>query len=244
MPALAPGTPNAAMTNRPVTAVRTTHAGKTTRPGPAWQGTRVIPAEQFRSYIPTPVPRLCVRAQHLRAAAAQVLRSFTGSDTLSLTVDFAAGGVRGTGTVPANTVPMGGRPTPRPRARPAVPRVRRDPLPRCRRPRPQPRPAIGTTPGTRPKPTSSHRRRLRQKRGAEGHFPSPRLVLQQPRWVSSSRRWTRCCRTSRRRTTSARSRSRLTTCARTTSGLTRPRWTTSAPTTSGPTRWCRSSCWR
>jgi VCPO second helical-bundle domain len=40
---------------RPVTAVRTTQAGKTIK---AWagpgQGTKVIQAEQFRSYIPTP----------------------------------------------------------------------------------------------------------------------------------------------------------------------------------------------
>ena len=95
---------------RPVTAVRTTHAGKTIK---AWagpgQGTRIIPAEQFRSYIPTPpFPDYVSGHSTFSAAAGQVLRSFTGSDTLSLTVDFAAGSsFVEPGTVPATTVQLG-----------------------------------------------------------------------------------------------------------------------------------------
>ena len=95
---------------RPVTAVRTTQAGKTIK---AWagpgQGTKVIPAEQFRSYIPTPpFPDYVSGHSTSSAAAAQVLRSFTGSDTLNLTVNFAAGSsFVEPGTVPAAAVPMG-----------------------------------------------------------------------------------------------------------------------------------------
>jgi PAP2 superfamily len=95
---------------RPVTAVRTTQAGKTIK---AWagpgQGTKLIPAEQFRSYIPTPpFPDYVSGHSTFSAAAAQVLRSFTGSDTLNLTVNFAAGSsFVEPGTVPAAAVPMG-----------------------------------------------------------------------------------------------------------------------------------------
>jgi hypothetical protein len=105
---------------RPVTAVCTTQAGKTIK---AWagpgQGTRVIPAEQFRSYIPTPpFPDYVSGHSTFSAAAAQVLRSFTGSDTLNLTVNFAAGSSFWN---PAPSPPprsrWAGRPTPRPRVR-------------------------------------------------------------------------------------------------------------------------------
>jgi hypothetical protein len=95
---------------RPVTAVRTTHAGKTIK---AWagpgQGARVIPAEQFRSYIPTPPhPDYVSGHSTFSAAATQVIRSFTGSDSLGLTVNFAAGSsFVEPGAVPATTVQLG-----------------------------------------------------------------------------------------------------------------------------------------
>jgi PAP2 superfamily len=95
---------------RPVTAVRTTHAGKTIK---AWagpfQGTKVIPAEQFRSYIPTPPhPDYVSGHSTFSAAAAQVIRSFAGSDTLNLTVDFEPGAsFVEPGAVPAATVHLG-----------------------------------------------------------------------------------------------------------------------------------------
>jgi VCPO second helical-bundle domain/Domain of unknown function (DUF6851) len=95
---------------RPVTAVRTTFAGKTIR---AWagpgQGARIIPAEQFRSYIPTPpFPDYVSGHSTFSAAAAQVIRTFTGSDSLNLTVNFAAGSsFVEPGTVPATTVQLG-----------------------------------------------------------------------------------------------------------------------------------------
>jgi hypothetical protein len=95
---------------RPVTAVRTSQKGKAIK---AWagpfQGTKVIPAEQFRSYIPTPpFPDYVSGHSTFSAAAAQVIRSFTGSDTLSLTSSFAAGSsFVEPGTVPATTVQLG-----------------------------------------------------------------------------------------------------------------------------------------
>jgi hypothetical protein len=95
---------------RPVTAVRTTQAGKTIK---AWagpgQGIKVIPAEQFRSYIPTPpFPDYVSGHSTFSAAAAQVIRSFTGTDTLGLAVNFAAGSsFVEPGTVPAATVQLG-----------------------------------------------------------------------------------------------------------------------------------------
>ena len=95
---------------RPVTAVRTTQAGKTIK---AWagpgQGTKVIAAEQFRSYIPTPpFPDYVSGHSTFSAAAAQVIRSFTGSDTLNLTSTFAAGSsFVEPGTVPAAPVHLG-----------------------------------------------------------------------------------------------------------------------------------------
>jgi PAP2 superfamily len=95
---------------RPVTAVRTTHAGKTIK---AWagpfQGTQVIPAEQFRSYIPTPPhPDYVSGHSTFSAASAQVLRSFAGSDTLNLTVVFEPGrSFVEPGAVPASPVQLG-----------------------------------------------------------------------------------------------------------------------------------------
>jgi PAP2 superfamily len=95
---------------RPVTAVRTSQKGKRIK---AWggpgQGTQVIPAEQFRSYIPTPPhPDYVSGHSTFSGAAAQVIRSFTGSDSLNLTVNFAAGSsFVEPGAVPATTVQLG-----------------------------------------------------------------------------------------------------------------------------------------
>jgi vanadium-dependent haloperoxidase-like protein len=95
---------------RPVTAVRTTYAGKAIK---AWagpfQGTQVIPGEQFRSYIPTPpFPDYVSGHSTFSAASAQVLRSFTGSDALNLTVVFAAGtSFVEPGATPASGVQLG-----------------------------------------------------------------------------------------------------------------------------------------
>ena len=95
---------------RPVTAVRTSQKGKLIK---AWggpgQGTQVIPAEQFRSYIPTPPhPDYVSGHSTFSAAASQVIRSFTGSDGLNLTVNFAAGSsFVEPGSVPAATVQLG-----------------------------------------------------------------------------------------------------------------------------------------
>jgi vanadium-dependent haloperoxidase-like protein/uncharacterized protein DUF6851 len=95
---------------RPVTAVRSTQAGRTIK---AWagpgQGTKPIPAEQFRSYIPTPpFPDYVSGHSTFSAAAAQVIRTFTGSDTLNLTATFAAGSsFVEPGTVPAAPVQLG-----------------------------------------------------------------------------------------------------------------------------------------
>ncbi len=89
---------------RPVTAVRTLKAGTTIK---AWagphQGTRTIPAEQFVSYIATPPhPDYLSGHSTFSGAAARVLRLFTGSNTLQLSVTFAKGGsVVEPGSVPA-----------------------------------------------------------------------------------------------------------------------------------------------
>jgi vanadium-dependent haloperoxidase-like protein/uncharacterized protein DUF6851 len=95
---------------RPVTAVRTTHAGKTIT---AWagpfQGIKTMPGEQFRSYIPTPPhPDYVSGHSTFSAASAQVLRLFTGGDILSLTVTFDPGtSFVEPGTVPATAVQLG-----------------------------------------------------------------------------------------------------------------------------------------
>jgi hypothetical protein len=70
---------------------RTPPAVQPLRPWPG-QGTQVILAEQFRSYIPTPPhPDYVSGHSTFSAAASQVIRSCTGSDGLGLTVNFAAG---------------------------------------------------------------------------------------------------------------------------------------------------------
>jgi hypothetical protein len=95
---------------RPVTAVRTSQKGKKIK---AWggpgQGTQVMPAERFQSYIPTPPhPDYVSGHSTFSGAASQVIRSFTGSDSLGLTVNFAAGSsFVEPGTVPAAIVQLG-----------------------------------------------------------------------------------------------------------------------------------------
>jgi PAP2 superfamily len=90
--------------------VRTSQKAKLVK---AWggpgQGTQVIPADRFRSYIPTPPhPDYVSGHSTFSAAASQVIRSFTGSDTLGLTVNFAAGSsFVEPGSVPAATVQLG-----------------------------------------------------------------------------------------------------------------------------------------
>jgi PAP2 superfamily len=95
---------------RPVTAVRTSQKGKLikARGGPG-QGTQTIPAERFQSYIPTPPhPDYVSGHSTFSAAASQVIRSFTASDGLNLTVNFAAGSsFVEPGSVPAATVQLG-----------------------------------------------------------------------------------------------------------------------------------------
>ena len=78
---------------RPVMAVRTLKAGTTIR---AWggpgAGSRFIPAETFQSYIPTPsFPDYVSGHSTFSAAAARVLRMFTGSDSLNMSTTIAAG---------------------------------------------------------------------------------------------------------------------------------------------------------
>jgi hypothetical protein len=78
---------------RPVMAVRTLKAGTTIR---AWAGpgagSQFIPAEKFRSYIPTPsFPDYVSGHSTFSAAAARILRLFTGSDSLNMSTTIAAG---------------------------------------------------------------------------------------------------------------------------------------------------------
>jgi hypothetical protein len=94
---------------RPITAVRTLKAGTTIK---AWagpnQGTRSIPAEQFASYIATPPhPDYVSGHSTFSAAAARVLRLFTGSNTLQMSATIAKGGsVVEPGSAPAAAVKM------------------------------------------------------------------------------------------------------------------------------------------
>jgi hypothetical protein len=81
---------------RPVTAIRFLFAGQPVRAwaGP-YQGTRLIPADAWRSYIPTP-PFADYVSGHsaFSAASAEILRSFTGSDHYGGQVTTPAGGSR------------------------------------------------------------------------------------------------------------------------------------------------------
>jgi len=82
---------------RPVSVIRTLRAGQTIR---AWggpgQGTQTIPAEQWRSYIPTPpFPEYVSGHSAFSTAAAQILKDvrglYGGSDRLGASVTFEPG---------------------------------------------------------------------------------------------------------------------------------------------------------
>ncbi len=78
---------------RPISAARFLFAGQTIEAwGGPFQGTRLIPGEQFQSYIPTP-PFGEYTSGHssFSAAAATVLRLFTGSDHFDAGFTFRAG---------------------------------------------------------------------------------------------------------------------------------------------------------
>ena len=78
-------------TVRPVSAVRHVYAGRTIEGwGGPFAGTRLIPGEQFRPYLPTP-PFAEYTSGHsaFSAAAATVLRLFTGSARFGATVLIA-----------------------------------------------------------------------------------------------------------------------------------------------------------
>jgi vanadium-dependent haloperoxidase-like protein/uncharacterized protein DUF6851 len=94
---------------RPISAVRTLKAGTTIR---AWagrdKGTQTIPAEEFVSYIATPPhPDYVSGHSTFSAAAARILRQFTGTDVLNLSVTIAPGSsVVEPGTVPGAPVKL------------------------------------------------------------------------------------------------------------------------------------------
>jgi PAP2 superfamily len=78
---------------RPVTAIRFLYGGKPVR---AWTGpglgTRLIDGHQFRSYIATPPFAEYVSGHSaFSAASAEILASFTGRDSLGLSVTFPPG---------------------------------------------------------------------------------------------------------------------------------------------------------
>jgi hypothetical protein len=78
---------------RPISAVRHLYAGQAIEAwGGPFQGTRIIPAEQFLPYLPTP-PFAEYTSGHsaFSAAAATVLRLFTGSPRFGATVVIPAG---------------------------------------------------------------------------------------------------------------------------------------------------------
>ena len=78
---------------RPVTAIRFLSAGRSIRAwaGP-YQGTQVIPGDQWQSYIATPpFPEFVSGHSAFSAASAEILRSFTGSDALGAEVVIPSG---------------------------------------------------------------------------------------------------------------------------------------------------------
>jgi hypothetical protein len=98
---------------RPITAIRFLKAGQQIR---AWagpfRGTQTIPGEQWQAYQigaqPTPAfPEFTSGHSAFSAAAAEVLRSFTGSDHFGYTVTVKAGtSPVEVGTVPATDVTL------------------------------------------------------------------------------------------------------------------------------------------
>ena len=97
---------------RPVTAIRFLFAG---RPIHAWagpfQGTQLIPADEWQSYLPTPPFAEYVSGHStFSAAAAEILRSFTGSDAFGaqVTIDPGSSPIE-PGIVPAAAVTLAWR---------------------------------------------------------------------------------------------------------------------------------------
>jgi hypothetical protein len=98
---------------RPITAIRFLMAGRSIRgwAGP-YQGTQTILGEQWRPYQtgaqPTPAfPEFTSGHSAFSAAAAEVLRSYTGSDAFGYSVVIKAGASRvETGTVPASDLTL------------------------------------------------------------------------------------------------------------------------------------------
>jgi hypothetical protein len=94
---------------RPITAIRFLKKGKKIRAwaGP-YQGTKVINGEDWQPYQPTtfvtpPFPEYCSGHSGFSAAAAEVLKSFTGSDTFNYSTVIAKGSSKTEpGAVPAH----------------------------------------------------------------------------------------------------------------------------------------------
>jgi hypothetical protein len=98
---------------RPITAVRFLMAGKPIRAwGGPFKGTQIIPGEQWRAYqtsaVPTPAfPEFTSGHSAFSAAAAEVLRSYTGSDAFDYSVTIKAGtGAVEPGAVPASDLTL------------------------------------------------------------------------------------------------------------------------------------------
>lgn len=78
---------------RPVSAIRFLYGGKPVRAwGGPYQGTQLIMGENFQTYIPTPPFSEYVSGHStFSAASAEILKSFTASDTLGAVVIVLAG---------------------------------------------------------------------------------------------------------------------------------------------------------
>ncbi|MBA2602039.1 MAG: vanadium-dependent haloperoxidase [Acidobacteria bacterium] len=78
---------------RPVTAIRALFAGQPVRAcAGAFQGTQLIPGDTWQSYLATPPFAEYVSGHStFSAASAEILRRFTGSDTLGAQVTIEAG---------------------------------------------------------------------------------------------------------------------------------------------------------
>jgi hypothetical protein len=96
---------------RPITAIRFLMAGQLIRAwGGPFKGTQTIPGEQWQAYqtsaVPTPAfPEFTSGHSGFSAAAAEVLRSYTGSDAFGYSVAIKAGTSRvEPGAVPASDI--------------------------------------------------------------------------------------------------------------------------------------------
>jgi hypothetical protein len=98
---------------RPITAIRFLMAGQLIRAwGGPFRGTQTIPGEQWQAYqtsaVPTPAfPEFTSGHSGFSAAAAEVLRSYTGSDVFGYSVAIKAGTSRvEPGAVPASDITL------------------------------------------------------------------------------------------------------------------------------------------